>query len=66
MLEMLDEFHRDRLRTMLSVDDMIDSLLTRLDNLGVLVATATNIEPLSKTDLQKNKPTHFFGRKTPT
>ncbi len=38
MLDRVDEVYRDRLRTMLSVDDMIDHLLTRLDDTGNLVS----------------------------
>ena len=37
LLADVDENHRNRLRTMLSVDDMIDNVLTRLNKLGMLV-----------------------------
>ncbi len=38
ILEEVDSIYRNRLRTMLSVDDMVDGLMTRLESEGVLVS----------------------------
>ncbi len=36
-LATVDKIYRDRLRTLLSVDDLVDELMTRLDEEGLLV-----------------------------
>ncbi len=36
-LDRVDEDYRNRLRTMLSVDDLVDGVLSRIDTMGMLV-----------------------------